>query len=579
MPSQHCLGPICFYALDSNGPKIFGFAEYLAGLALIVLAWTIADTRYQFRVAAAPIPLQRTAFFSVALIGVLTLLTDLWRAQKWLVPIGPPLSPAIWQAFLGFAFLLTVIGWAWFAFIRPSTFSPRNAERFTQFVYRAILRGSPSELAVIADEIARSAQMLISYAPDEHRRRQAQRTCTSSDIKNCVSQKDVVEGLTDVEVYAHEFLRLIADRRFCKAVVSDSSLVALAIFREIAKRRKYSIAISAFTRNIVSEALLNKDSFLYHETEGYETGLVGQVRPLSQAIFGDYGMLAGVDAALDVEATDYTEWDAETWKAYCRATLVALGAYVHAGLPELSPIWFRLKSRLESATHDIYKLNDTVSIDWRSEPLAKVRVIVQFVKCALEALDERPVSKYVALRVRQKYGSEYHIYDLIAELIVDILHCAAAVRAPVDTCWMIQYSTVWSALFDSFTPAGHASKFVKHKVRRMLYDQVVKMERFPNFMGARLLSICLNTMGLRRECGVRDRDCRALHRALLAWTSRNLVALNEANAEVAMACLVEGITYEAENSRIVKSYRAGGLRVKPSFVYLDVVRSPASGAM
>jgi hypothetical protein len=106
VPSQSCLGPICFYALDANGPKIFGFGEYLAGLALIVLAWTIADTRYKFRVEIAPLPLQHLAFVSVALIGLLALLTDLWRAQQWLVPVGGPLSPTIWQALLGLAFLL-----------------------------------------------------------------------------------------------------------------------------------------------------------------------------------------------------------------------------------------------------------------------------------------------------------------------------------------------------------------------------------------------------------------------------------------------------------------------------------------
>ena len=51
MALEHCIGPVCFFHLDPASPKIFGFAELLAGLALIVVAWTIADFRFKFRIA------------------------------------------------------------------------------------------------------------------------------------------------------------------------------------------------------------------------------------------------------------------------------------------------------------------------------------------------------------------------------------------------------------------------------------------------------------------------------------------------------------------------------------------------
>ena len=578
MPSQSCLGPICFYALNANGPKIFGFGEYLAGLALIVLAWTIADTRYQFRVEIAPLPLQRLAFVSVALIGLLALLTDLWRAQQWLVPVGGPLPPAIWQALLGLAFLLTFLGWAWFAFIRPSTFGPRNAKRFIRSVYRAILRGSATELAIVADEVSRSASQLIKYAPDDQIRRRGIRPSTNSQLTPAPDTA-LPGDLSEVEGLANDFLQLIADRRFCRAVVSGAPVLALALLQEVAEKKKYTVAIGTFTRNIVSEALANKDSFLFHETEGYETGLLGHHRPLSHAIFGDYNLLVGVNAALDADFGTGAVWDAHTWEAFCRAALIALRAYSDAGLPAQSPILFRLKSRLESAAYDVCELNGVSSIDWRSGPYAKLRVIVQFLKKALEILDGRPVSRYITLRTREKHGPDYSIYDVFAELIVDILWCASAVRSPRDTCWTVQHNAVWSWLFDSFAPKGQGSKYVRHKVRRMLYDEVVDLERFPNFRSARLLAICLNTMGLRQHPGINDSDSRALHRSLLSWTRKNYSALRAANEEVAEACLVEGIAYEEVESRIVKTYPAYGLRKMPKFVYLDVDRiQPAPAA-
>lgn len=128
--TQNCIAAVCFIPLDATAPKFFGFSEFLAGLALMVLAWTIADVRYRFRVRTAPIPLQGITFAVVAGVGVLTLLTDLWRAEQWLVPQGNLLTPASWQALLGGSFLLTFLTWTWFAFIRPPTYGRYNAERF-----------------------------------------------------------------------------------------------------------------------------------------------------------------------------------------------------------------------------------------------------------------------------------------------------------------------------------------------------------------------------------------------------------------------------------------------------------------
>lgn len=108
------------------------------------------------------------SFYVVAAIGLLTLLTDLWRAEQWLVPRGILLTPAVWQALLGGAFLLTILTWAWLGFIRPPTYGQYNAKRFGQTLYRIILNGSPTELAVIADELARSAQALVQHATNRY---------------------------------------------------------------------------------------------------------------------------------------------------------------------------------------------------------------------------------------------------------------------------------------------------------------------------------------------------------------------------------------------------------------------------
>src|ERR1039457_3957162 len=159
-----CVVRVCFVPLETSAPKFFGFSEFLAGLALMVLAWTIADVRYRFRIRSAPIPLQGFTFATVTAVGVLTLLTDLWRAQGWLVPKVSFFTPASWQALLAGLYLLTFLTWTIFAFIKPATFGKWNAKRYAETLFRVIVKGSPTELAVVADELMRSAKALVFYA-------------------------------------------------------------------------------------------------------------------------------------------------------------------------------------------------------------------------------------------------------------------------------------------------------------------------------------------------------------------------------------------------------------------------------
>lgn len=85
---------ISFAPLDPVAPVFFGFGEYLASLALMVLAWTIGDNRYRFRISSAPLPMSKLTFGAVAVVGVLTLLTDVGRAQAWPLPVvGPRILP------------------------------------------------------------------------------------------------------------------------------------------------------------------------------------------------------------------------------------------------------------------------------------------------------------------------------------------------------------------------------------------------------------------------------------------------------------------------------------------------------
>lgn len=567
MSSDYYLGFVRFVPLDANTPKFFGFSEFLAGLALMVLAWTIADVRYRFRVRTTPLPLQGMTFAVVGAVGMLTLLTDLWRAEQWLVPRGHFVSPAEWQAFLGGFFFLTFLTWAWFAFIRPPVYGKRNAERYARTLYRFILKGSPSELSVIADELALSAKPLVRFATDKEHLKYLR-------TDEGVGEKSL-ENPPKVTAYADDILLLIADKRFCRAIVESSPSTALAIFQGIGDTKKYGIQVKIFGKNIMNEALTNKNSFLYHEAEGYESGLLGYHKPLSHAMFSNYRMVEVIGTLMDPDIWDKEKWDADQWKAYCRMVLTTFHDYVDKGFGGHSFVLYRAKGYIERAASDLYKINGIANNSWDDDVQARLRVVVDFIKDAVEILEKKGVPKGVRLRIREERGVG-NFYDHLASMIFEVIFSASYVRSPANLCWWVQHNSVWGKLFNFRKLDGTAANVVKFKVRRLIYNEVAEMTDFPNFKGAKILGFCLNVMGLSiRDKDDYDYDSKALHKAILSWTKKNYAWLHSYNPRVAEACLVEGVTYDKDHLRLVKTYPAEGLRRAPTYEYFDVDLPPS----
>ena len=531
----------------------------------MVLAWTIADVRYRFRVRVAPLPLQGVTFCVVVTVGFLTLLTDLWRAEQWLVPAGDIISPAIWQALLGGLFLSTFLAWAWFAFIRPPIYGIRNAKRFAQTLYRYILKGSPGELAIIADELASSARTLVRHATDRSE-------LESGEVRDKTKPK-----LPRGEAYANDLLLLMADKRLCRAIVNSSPGTALAIFQEIGEVKKFGIPVEIFAKNIVSEAFSNPDSFIFHETEGYESGLIGYHKPLSQALFSNYQMVETIGTLLDPDIRSKSRWDALQWGAYCRVVLMTFRDYVDKQFWNHSFVLYRAKGYIEHAAFDLYKLEGVASISLDDDVLSRLRVVINFIKEAIAILDEKGPNKRQGLRIREKDGrsERKNFYDYLACMIFEVIFAASVVKSPKSQCWQVQRNLVWAELFNFGRLSGPAGKIIKFKVRRMLFDEISSMSRFANFKGARILGFCLNVMGLTIKRDDYYKDSRALQRAVLAWTKKNYVWLYNYNPRIAEECLVDGVTFDLEKLRLVKTYPAEGLRRQASYVYLALYPAPA----
>jgi hypothetical protein len=548
-----CYWLFCFTPIiESSNERIFGFSEYLTAVALLALLYTITDTRYKFRIAITPGYLHTTSYYLLATIGFQSLLSEVWIAEGWWVPVTKGLTYSIWQMIFGMLFLGTFLTWMYYAFIRPPVFGKRNARRYARELYKYVLKGSDDELKVIADELSRSAHSLIELTRNIDRHNNTKRLNHSKRIANA---KD----------YAHDILLLIGSRRLCMHIVATSPVTALAFFEEMTTRNKFNIPIGQFAKNISSEAIAQKDSFLYGESEGYTSGLLGYLKPVSTAIYGNFDLVEALAvnhiSPLSINFKERWKWDSEQWEAYCRATLLTLKDYlVKKSSPYSAYSIFNALSDMEDAMLDIHTLNGLNST-YDTEISEKLSTIVHFVKDAIELINTQTTTE-VPLRTVRKNTHNKNIYDEFASLIFEICFNAATINSPQDTCWNIHYNVVWGRLFTTNT--GKAWKIVHHKVRRLFYDEIVRLEKFPNYKSSRILGFCLNILiDESKPTSDFERPQYPLAKAVQSWTSQHYLQLRKDNIEVADSVLVGSISFDNIGKQLVKTYIKGLNKIAP----------------
>jgi hypothetical protein len=557
---------ICFVK-PTNGlePSIFTFANFISALALLVIVYQLTDIRYRFRLAIAPIPLFRLTYVLIGIIGFATLLTDIWLKERWLVPKTYFISQSVWQGVLGFFFLLLFMTWIFYAFIKPPIFCKKNGLLFVQELYRLIVKGSDAELSVISNELGRSAKQLVMLAKQSPSKLQ----------KDSDKKKDGKKNKPGVGDYANDILLMIGNRKLCRHIMASSPVTAIIFFEAMTTNQKYNIPIEQFAVNISTEAILNKDSILYHEDEGYRGGLIGYVKPFSQAIYGNYQLVENLGftarSPLDIQHQVVDSWDASQLKSYSKAILLTLKNYFEGNNWRQQPYpsaLYRAFDKIESSCYDVYKLNDISSDYYSTDIFRRLQVTVDFVHEAIEILNHQ---NYFSTKLRVKNNHEdLDLYDHIIHLMLEIILSASSVTGPPEKCWMIHYNLIWEKFF-IFPGKGKAWDIIHFKLRRKLYDEILRLEKFPNYKSSKILGFSLNVMGL--EIGNKsgyESNYYALHKVVLTWVKNNYLRLKKLKPEVAKSCLIGSINFDARRVRLVKTFNKG-LNLRAPKDYLKLI--------
>jgi len=512
----------------------------------MVLAWTNADIRYRFRIQTAPIPLKTITFWTISWVGILTLLTDIWFVEHWMIPEGKLITPAIWQGMLAVLFLTIFLVWTWYAFISPPKYSKLNAKRFARAIYKSILRGSQEELAVIADELQESLASIVFNAQDRE-----QDTLTWLPDDNRENDPKNPEYI----------LELMAGKRFCRAIIASSPTVALMLFQELQRQNKFGIQVSNFSRNLINEAISNKDSFLFHENTYYKNGLLGQVKPYSQAIFGNYDLIKEIGSLFEMDAERRKNWDGEQWKAYFELLLVAIQSYAETSIEEHSNILCRALNIGRDALIHFPTLTGLGDANINPE-LLKLTVTVDFIEKAIKVLEDNECPKWH--QRRPDYHGQESFYDRLADFIYEVIHATSHVRAPQALCLLIQYEMLWKRLFtssSSYANSTPVSKYIRRRVYRYLYDEIRQLRHFGySYTAFSILGYCLNVLELETSFSESFDNFRktinpyqwTFRKVVLGWTKKHYAQLYSKYPIPADRCLAEGIRYDKENFKILK---------------------------
>jgi hypothetical protein len=514
-----------------------------------VLIFTVSDVRYRFRINTAPISFQGIGYWLVALVGLATLLTDFWFSNRYPLPWFHA-NHAWWQLALGATFLFLVLMWLWYSYVSPPIFGRSNAFNFTQTVFSYLLQGNEADLPIVASELTRSASSIVRFAREQP---------LLGDLEPADSKTETVSQ------FANDLLLIIAIRKFCRHIIASSPNTAIALFKAMSDQHKYRISIRQFGSNISSEALINKDSLLYHEDEGFYSGYFGYIRPFTNAIYGDYQLVEALsegNSPLDIDLKVRQALDAQQLGAYTRAVLTTFQGYLKEHRFGLhSYALYRAFDFIKRGSLELYKLNDTPPPATASDITDRLDVVVRFINDTIKALEEDGIKRTILRNRKSKPRGDF--YDYVADLMFEVISAAAKVKTGKFLDWHIQHNSVWTQFFNY--DDSPTRKIILFKLRRLLYESLVQIDKFPNYRNAPVAGLCLNVTGFTKidRRGYR-REEFPIHRMVIKWTTRRYHWLVRRQPDIAAVFLMSSMTFDEKAMRIIKTYETSLSLVAPT---------------
>jgi hypothetical protein len=261
---------------------------------------------------------------------------------------------------------------------------------------------------------------------------------------------------------------------------------------------------------------------LHNEDDGFSSGFMGYTKPITKAVYGNFRLVEALatkgGSPLDLHLDLKWEMNAEHLEAYARAALIFCEAYFTSDHPtHHSYAFYQMLDHFKSSAANVHRVKGADNDYWKTDEYRRLKITIRFIRDLVALMDKHNVPHWSSLKPLNRPFDGAH--NQIADLISDVIFAAACVSEPSWTCWSIQHNAVWTELFHN-RERTRTGSIIRFKVRRLLYDEIKRMEQWGNFKGARILGMCLNVLGFSETRTRRDYDREevSLRIAVVGWT-------------------------------------------------------------
>jgi hypothetical protein len=323
---------------------------------------------------------------------------------------------------------------------------------------------------------------------------------------------------------------------------------------------RYDAPIHLMVKRTVIAMLSNRGSALFVENEWLGQGFIGDTKPITRSIFGNWYLLegyeSGLEAPLDLDYPYARSWDTDTWRVYFGMAR----EYVQGLTSNGQANWnargiYHILQTTEKAYEqlgDLKKYEDTFS---PYNPTWHANEANEFIKDLVKAFDEN--KGWVGFDRRDDYRSGHDLSSRLAALFFRTIYKAAQVNTKEFRMWDVQHNIVWSPLVMNEVKDTKIMKMVRRKLRRMIWNEIVRMNGFPNYLGAAYVRFCLNVLGFYDESVRRndtlERDSWPLAKAVAGWVRKNYQTIAISHPPVAQAMLPANIEFDHKAQTLVRT--------------------------
>lgn len=516
----------------------FSFTTYLTGLAFLIMAWTNVEYKYRLRMYMSWFP--RTGMFvAVAVVGILVLVCDFITAQGLFVQC--PYVQHIIQLLLAASFFFLVLNWVVIGFILPPKFNKRNCRKLENELVVALECGRDDIMQGVLDFISRSLDGIVKHAPVENEPQAKQ---------------------NEMRYSAQNILALMGTDYFCNVVVKYNPGVAIELFREMVRQRKFRIGVDYFAKNFVTQALINENSFIYRETELYN-GVLSFDKPFMSNLYSNAQLVQEVPGLLEPHYKLTSKWNDRQINAYGSALLLSIEALLEHGCINPYIIHEPLNLMYYSA-RNIERVNGLSECLFENQDCKVFRSVARFYKDLVHLV----ASKDKICGLNKKYSSnvkDKDILDVIADSLIDVMFATSLLMTPQETSRSVREIDLCMELFDFDRQSMYCDMLIA-KVCRALYNLFQKPS---GLMSIYVLIFCLDCFGLERREQY-SRFSNALHRFSLFYARHHFLEMYGKVASNKDMKFPDGITIDLKKKVLrktsVKNYR--GERYKETLILL-----------